>query len=41
MLDLPGPYIVEQQSETPVLTVTMPEANDLYLDLSNNAVMQI
>lgn len=39
MSELPGPYIVEQKSKTPVLTVLMPEVTDLYTNLYNNTII--
>jgi hypothetical protein len=37
--ELPGPYIVEQKPESPMLTVSLPEVTDLYTDLIQNAVI--
>jgi len=37
--ELPGPYIVEQKQESPILTVTLSEVTDLYSDLIHNAVI--
>jgi len=37
--ELPGPYIVEQKTESPTLQVTMPEVTSLHTDLSNNVVI--
>lgn len=39
MPELLGPYIVEQKSETPSLTISMPEVKDLYIDLYSKAVI--
>lgn len=37
--ELPGPYIMEQRPESPMLTVSMPEVTNLYTDLMHNAVI--
>jgi len=37
--EIPGPYIVEQRPESPMLTVSLPEVTDLYTDLIHNAVI--
>lgn len=39
--ELPGPYIVEQKQDSPLLTVTLPEVTDLYSDLIHNSVICI
>lgn len=36
---LPGPYIVEQKSENPALTIAMPEVNNLYTYLYSKSVI--
>lgn len=37
--ELPGPYIVEQKPESPMLLVSMPEVTSLHIDLSKNVVI--
>lgn len=37
--ELPGPYIVEQKLESPMLTVSLPEVTDLYTDLAQKFVI--
>lgn len=37
--ELPGPYIVEQKMKTPVLTITLPEVNEFYIDFSTKVVI--
>lgn len=37
--DLPGPYIVEQRTQTPVLTIDLPEVNNFHTDFSSMAVI--
>lgn len=37
--DLPGPYIVEQRKQTPVLTIDLPEVNNFHADFSSLAVI--
>ena len=36
---LPGPYIVEQRKQTPVLTIDLLEVNNFYTDFSTMAVI--
>lgn len=39
--ELPGPYIVEQKPESPMLTISLPEVTDIYTDLMHNAIICI
>jgi len=38
---LPGPYIMEQKLEDPMLTVSLLEVTDLYTDLGQKVVIYI
>lgn len=37
--DLPGPYIVEQKAQTPILTIDLPEVNNFCTDFYTKAVI--